>query len=233
MPYFTMMGSDVFYLILLFGVMMLGVAAQSHVHRVFNKYSKVSSDGGRTAGDVALELLRDSGSSVTLTQVPGTLTDHFNPKTGTLGLSQSVYPSSSLAALAVAAHEVGHVMQYQEGYGPIRIRNAILPVAQFGSQASVLIVILGLFMGSFDLAIAGVVLFGAVLLFQLVTLPVEFNASARAMELLSARGYITYDEMAGARRVLRAASMTYVVAALASAVTLLRLLSLAQGSRRR
>lgn len=233
MPYFYMMGSDVYYLILLFGVMILGMIAQARVHSVFNKYSKVRSAGGRTASDVALKLLRRNGSSVMLTEVRGTLTDHFNPKTGTLGLSENVYPSSSLAALAVAAHEVGHVMQYQEGYGPIRIRNAILPVAQFGSQASVLIVILGLFMGSFNLAIAGVILFGAVLLFQLVTLPVEFNASARAMEMLSAEGYITYDEIAGAQRVLRAASMTYVVAALASAVTLLRLLSLVQGNRRR
>ena len=217
----------------LIAVMVLGFIAQSGVQRTFSRYSAVHGSFGRSASEVAGRLLMDAGSGASLTRVGGRLTDHYNPRTGVVGLSEQVYDSDSVAALAVAAHEIGHVMQYEQGYLPIRIRNAILPVASFGSRAAPFIVILGLLMGSFDIAFAGVILFGVVLAFQLVTLPVEFNASRRAIEMLTSGGYLGYDESIGAKRVLRAAAMTYVVAALASAVTLLRFLLLANRGRRR
>lgn len=225
--------SDSYYLLALLAVMAIGVIAQASVRATYNKYSQMLSLRGLRASDVAQELLRSNGSGVMVTAVKGSLTDHFNPKTETVGLSESVYPSSSVAALAVAAHEIGHVMQYQEGYVPIRIRNAILPVANFGSQAAPFLVIAGMLLGWFDLAIAGVALFAAVLLFQVVTLPVEFNASSRAIAMLSEGGYLAYDEIPGAKKVLRAAAMTYVVAALSSLVSLLRLLAIASRGRRR
>lgn len=220
-------------LLALIGVMILGFIAQGTVKRTFARYSTMKSSFGRSASEVAGRLLSDAGSGVTITRVGGRLTDHFDPRTRVVGLSEQVYDSDSVAALAVAAHEIGHVMQYEQNYVPIRIRNAILPVASFGSQAAPFIVIIGLILGSFDLAFAGVILFGAVLVFQLVTLPVEFNASHRAIEMLTSGGYLGYDEANGAKRVLRAAAMTYVVAALATAVTLLRFLMLANRGRRR
>ncbi len=168
-----------------------------------------------------------------ITPVQGRLTDHFDPRTNIVGLSEAVYNDNSVAALAVAAHEIGHVMQYETGYIPFRVRNAILPVASFGSQAAPFIVIIGLIMSSYNLAMFGVILFAGMLLFQVVTLPVEFNASRRAIEMLESGGYLSYDEAPQAKAVLRAAALTYVVAALASLVTLLRLLGMASRTRRR
>ncbi len=217
----------------LIAVLVLSLIAQSRVNSIFKKYARVEAQIGVPASRAAESFLRDAGSDTGITQVKGRLTDHYNPKTNVVGLSESVYNETSVAALAVASHEIGHVLQYQEGYFPIRLRNAVLPVANFGSQAAPFIVIIGLMMGSFDLAIIGVVLFGAMLLFQVVTLPVEFNASHRAIELLTNGGYLTYDEIPQAKKVLRAAAFTYVVAALSSLVTLLRLLNIANRSRRR
>ncbi|MEL7610723.1 MAG: zinc metallopeptidase [Bacillota bacterium] len=229
---YYMMG-DQPLLLALIAVMILGFIAQGGVRRTFARYSQVRSASGRSASEIAGRLLSDAGSGATIARVGGRLTDHYDPRSNVVGLSEQVYDSDSVAALAVAAHEIGHVMQYEQGYVPIRIRNAILPVASFGSQAAPFIVIIGLLMGSFDLAFAGVILFGAVLVFQIVTLPVEFNASHRAIEMLTSGGYLGYDEATGAKRVLRAAAMTYVVAALASAITLLRFLMLANRNRRR
>lgn len=223
---------DGVYLILLLIVMALSMAAQGKVQRTFNQYSKQYASCGKTADRVAQELLNKNNSSVQITPVQGALTDHFNPKTNVVGLSAQVYGSASLSALAVAAHEIGHVMQYESGYSPIRLRNAILPVAAIGSQAAPWIVLLGLFMSSYRLAMVGVVLFGAMLVFQLVTLPVEFNASARGLRMLEEGNYITYEESDGARAVLKAAAMTYVLAAVASLVSFLRLFSIAQRTRR-
>jgi len=225
--------SSILYFLLLIVVMVLGFVAQARVNSTYKKYSQVLAASRKSAGDAARELLYRAGSSVTVTQIPGSLTDHFNPRTGVVSLSQSVYPSSSIAALAVAAHEVGHVMQYEEGYAPIRIRNAILPAANFASKASVFIVLMGLLFGSFDLAMAGVYLFLAMLAFQVVTLPVEFNASRRAIAMLTENGYIAESERTGAQKVLRAAAMTYVVAVLSTLVSLLRLWAMADSSRRR
>lgn len=223
---------DGIYFILLMIVMVLSFSAQGKVQRTFREYSGVPSERGVSAGRVAADLLAKNGSDVQITQVSGTLTDHFDPRNNIVGLSDQVYNSSSVAAIAVAAHEIGHVMQYQEGYGPIRLRNAILPVAAIGSQAAPWIVILGLFFGSYNLAMIGVILFGAMLAFQVVTLPVELNASSRALRMLEEGNYISYNESDGAKKVLNAAAMTYVYAALASLVTFLRLFAMARRSRR-
>lgn len=218
------------------GVMVLGMVAQVGVQNTFSKYSQVRASSGLTAAQIAQELLRNNGSSVAVRPTGGNLTDNYNPKAGCVSLSQSVYSSTSVAAIAVAAHECGHVMQYQNGYGPIKLRNALLPAANFGSRFSYLLVILGLFIGSFGYTVSmiGVVLFGAVLLFQLLTLPIELDASRRALDMLNAGGYISIgEEETAAKKVLRAAAFTYVVAVLSAAISFLRLLAIAQSNRRR
>ena len=214
-------------------VMLLGLIAQARVNSVFAKFSKVSASAGISAAEMARRLLRDAGSSVQVREVAGSLTDHYDPRNHTVGLSNSVYGYSSVAALAVAAHEIGHVMQYEEGYLPIKLRNAVLPVASFGSNAAPWITILGVFMGSYNFAMVGVWLFLGILLFQFVTLPVELNASRRALAMLEGGGYLAYNEADGARKVLRAAAMTYVVAALSALVSFLRLFLMANSARRR
>ncbi len=230
--YFSYGSGDGIYLILLLAVMGISFYAQGKVQRTFNKFAQTPISSGLRAEDIAQRLLYSAGSDVQITAVQGSLTDHFDPRNGVVGLSTQVYGQSSVAAIAVAAHEIGHVMQYQEGYAPIRLRNAVMPVARIGSFAAPWIVILGLFMGSFNLAMIGVVLFGAMLVFQVVTLPVEFNASARALRMLEEGNYISYEESDGAKKVLNAAAMTYVWAAVATLISFLRLLALANRSRR-
>ena len=220
-------------LLLMIGVLILSMIAQSAVRRTFQKYDKVPASANRSAADVARELLQQQASTVQVTSVGGELTDHFNPKTNIVGLSEAVYNERSVAAIAVAAHEIGHVIQYEQDYVPIRIRNAILPVASFSTQAAPLIVIAGFVFSSFNLAIFGAILYGAMLLFQFVTLPVELNASRRAIEMLQTGGYLSDEEVPQARRVLRAAAFTYVLAALATLVTFLRLMMFANRTRRR
>lgn len=220
-------------LVALIALMILGLVVQAVLKSTFKKYSKVLSKGGRTASDVAQEILNSKGSTVGVSKIAGSLTDNFNPKANQVCLSEDVYGSTSVAALAVAMHEIGHVMQYEEGYTPIKIRNTILPAARIGSGIAPYIVIIGLLFSSFNIAMIGVVLYAAVLGFQLVTLPVEFNASSRALHMLEAGGYLQRDEIPGARSVLRMAAMTYVVGTLATLVSLLRLLLLASGTRRR
>ncbi len=230
--YYNLGSGDGIYIILLLAVMVISLFAQGKVKRTFEKYANTPVSSGLRADEIAQQLLNRANSPVQIQPVQGALTDHYDPKNGIVGLSTEVYGSQSIAAIAVAAHEIGHVMQYQEGYVPIRLRNAILPVASIGSYAAPWIVILGLFMGSFNLAMVGVVLFGAMLVFQVVTLPVEFNASARALRMLEDGNYITYEESDGAKKVLNAAAMTYVWAAVASLISFLRLLAMANRSRR-
>ncbi|MBO4562577.1 MAG: zinc metallopeptidase, partial [Clostridia bacterium] len=165
----------------------------------------------------------------------GTLTDNYNPQTGCVSLSQSVYSSTSVAAIAVAAHECGHVMQYESEYGAIRFRNSLLPIANIGARFSYLLVLLGLFMGAlgYYVSLIGVALFAFALIFQLLTLPIELNASNRALDMLTSGGYIARgEEEDAARKVLRAAAFTYVVAVLSSAISFLRLLAIANSGRR-
>ena len=218
MPYFYY--DSMLWVVL--AVAVIGMIASSRVQSTFRKYSKMPARTGLRACDVAQRMLFDGGSDAQLTRVSGALTDHFNPKTNTVGLSEAVFDQSSVAALAVAAHEIGHVMQYQEGYAPIRVRNALVPVANIGSTISPYLVLLGVLMGSYELALFGALLFGGILLFQLVTLPVEFNASHRALETLEGEHILEDEEMAGARKVLRAAALTYVAALLSSLLQLLR-----------
>ncbi len=225
-------GSDGFYMLLLLALMIVSSIASRRVQSVFAKYGTVQAASGISAEQAAWNMLQNSGSTCQVTSVAGSLTDHYDPQQNTVGLSTQVYGQNSVSALAVAAHEIGHVMQHEEDYSPIRLRNAVLPVASFSSSAAPLIVIAGLFFGSYNLAMTGVILFGAVLLFQLVTLPVEFNASSRGLALLEQGGYLSSDQIPMAREVLRAAAMTYVFAALASLVSFLRLLNIANRSRR-
>ena len=224
------------YDILLFGVllvMILGFWAQGRVQKIYRQYSSVGSSSGISAAEMASRMLRQNGSSVQVTQIAGNLTDNYNPRTGIVSLSQGVYGSSSIAALAVAAHEIGHVMQHENDYLPIRIRNMVLPAASIGSRSAPYITILGVLMGSYNLAMVGVYLFLAMLIFKVVTLPVEFNASSRALNMLQAGGYISNDERYSARKVLNAAALTYVVAALSTLVSFLRLFMMAKNTRRR
>ena len=230
--YFGYGSGDGIYIILLLAVMGISLYAQGKVQKTFTQFSQTPVSSGLRAEEIAQQLLNRANSPVQITPVQGSLTDHYDPKNAVVGLSTQVYGQRSIAAIAVAAHEIGHVMQYQENYAPIRLRNAILPVASIGSYAAPWIVILGLMMGSFNLSMIGVVLFGAMLVFQVVTLPVEFNASARALRMLEEGNYITYDESDGAKKVLNAAAMTYVWAAVASLISFLRLLAMANRSRR-
>ncbi len=225
-------GGDGIYLLLLLVVMAFSLVAQNRVQKTYAKYSEIAAASGKTAEQIASELLQKSGSAAQITAVQGQLTDHFDPKNNVVGLSTQVYGHTSVAAIAVAAHEIGHVMQYESGYAPIRLRNAVLPVASIGSVAAPYIVIFGLLFGSYNLAMIGVVLYAAMLLFQLVTLPVEFNASSRALRMLEEGNYVSYENSDAAKKVLNAAALTYVWAAIASLVSFLRLLSIANRSRR-
>ncbi len=221
---------DATYLILIPAIL-FSLWAQSQVKNTYARYSKAFA--GLTGEEAARMVLEMNGvTGVTIEPVAGELTDHFDPKTNTIRLSRGVYDVTSVAAVGVAAHEAGHAVQYAVGYGPIKIRTAIIPVTQIGSYLSWPLLLIGLLMGSQTLAMAGVLLFCAVVAFQLVTLPVEFNASNRALEALGASGYLKEEQLDGAGKVLRAAAMTYV-AALAQAVSqLLRLLLIANRNRR-
>ena len=221
---------DATYLILIPAIL-FSLWAQSQVKNTYARYSKAFA--GLTGEEAARMVLEMNGvTGVTIEPVAGELTDHFDPKTNTIRLSRGVYDVTSVAAVGVAAHEAGHAVQYAVGYSPIKIRTAIIPVTQIGSYLSWPLLLIGLLMGSETLAMAGVLLFCAVVAFQLVTLPVEFNASNRALEALGASGYLKEEQLDGAGKVLRAAAMTYV-AALAQAVSqLLRLLLIANRNRR-
>lgn len=221
---------DTTYLILIPAIL-FSLWAQSQVKNTYARYSKAFA--GLTGEEAARMVLEMNGvTGVTIEPVAGELTDHFDPKTNTIRLSRGVYDVTSVAAVGVAAHEAGHAVQYAVGYSPIKIRTAIIPVTQIGSYLSWPLLLIGLVLGSETLAMAGVLLFCAVVAFQLITLPVEFNASNRALEALGASGYLKEEQLDGAGKVLRAAAMTYV-AALAQAVSqLLRLLLIANRNRR-
>lgn len=215
---------DYWYLVLVVPTLILGMIAQSMVSSSFKKYSRVYSRTGYTASEVARQILSRNGlSHIQVVPIRGELTDNYNPQTQTVSLSESVYNSNSVASIGVAAHEVGHAIQHAKGYTPIKIRSAILPITNFGSSISPILILLGLVLGMNSLAIFGVILFSTVALFQLVTLPVEFNASKRALQTLKQDGILVGDELSGARKVLSAAAMTYVAALITSLANLLRL----------
>lgn len=212
----------------------IALFAQFLVSSTFKKYSKVRSVKGMTGAEVAEELLRSQGiNDVRIQRVSGSLTDHYNPKNKTLNLSETVYDSASVSAISVAAHETGHAIQHAYGYGPLIFRSALVPFANFGSSLSWIFIIAGLIFGSaYILVDIGIILFSLAVLFQLVTLPVEFNASARALQLLNSQGYLYQQENKQAAKVLRAAALTYVAAAATAILQLLRLIYLFGGRNR-
>ena len=217
--------------IILLPALILSIWAQSRVNYTFRKYSQVSNRFGYTGADVARRILDMNGLfSVRIERVHGNLTDHFDPKTNVVRLSDATYDSTSVGAIGVAAHEVGHAVQYATGYSPIKIRNAIVPAVNICNALSMPILLLGLFL-SYTLVDLGIILFSATVLFQLITLPVEFNASRRALSTLENQNLLDGIEIQGARKVLNAAAMTYVAAAVSSVLSLLRLVLLF-GNRR-
>jgi len=219
-------------MILLLPAILLSFIAQMRVQSAFSKYSRVSSRKGWTAAQVAQGLLRGAGIyNVSVERVPGSLTDHYDPRTQTLRLSESVYSSTSLAALGVAAHETGHAIQHDQDYFPIRVRMSMAPVVSFGSYGSWILLLAGMIFSLPMLIYVGIALFSLIVVFQLVTLPVELNASSRALALLSDGGYLEQDELPGARSVLNAAAWTYIAATLTAILQLLRLLLLFGGRR--
>ena len=227
-------GLDVDFLMYILTIVMAVICMISsfRVKSVYKKYAKVLAGCGLTGAQAALEILRRNGIDDVIVQyIGGDLTDNFDPRSRAVNLSEATYNSASVAAISVAAHECGHVMQHQEGYLPLRIRSSILPMASFGSKAGVPLIVLGLFLSFSPLVTVGIWVFSLAVLFQLVTLPVEFDASRRALLTLENSGLLSFEEIDGGRKVLKAAAMTYVASAAAAAVQLMRFV-LMNGRRR-
>lgn len=219
-------------MILVIPGLLLGLWAQMRVSSAFRKYSAVYARSGMSAEDVARSMLNQAGcGNVSIRTVSGNLTDHYDPRNNTLRLSDGVYGSSSVAAIGIAAHECGHAMQQHEGYAPLVLRSALVPVVNLGSNLYFPIFLLGLLFSWEPLIYVGIACFALTLVFSLVTLPVEFNASGRALRVLDQQGYLSSEEMDGARAVLNAAAMTYVAAAISSLLQLVRLLIIARNRR--
>lgn len=217
--------SNYYYVILVLPVMILSMIASARVNSSFKKYSKVMSSRRITGAQAAFEILRYYGiTNVQIERVSGNLTDHYDPKTNVIRLSDNVYNSTSVAAIGVACHEAGHAAQYAQSYVPIKVRNFILPVANLGSKLGFPLAILGFFLGFEPLAMFGVIFFAFAVLFQLITLPVEFNASKRALSVIGEADLLGDEEKKGAKKVLTAAAMTYVAALAVSVANLLRLI---------
>lgn len=213
------------YWLVLIPVLLLSLWAQAQVSGSFRRYSAQNNRRRLTGAQAAEAVLRAHGvTDVAVSCVRGTLTDHYDPRDNTIYLSEAVYGAPTIAAVGVAAHEAGHAVQYAEGYGPVRLRSAIIPATQFGSRFSFILLFLGLILYNQTFFGIGIVLFSLTTIFQLVTLPVEFNASHRAMETIEGMGLLDEDEQQGARKVLRAAALTYVAALLMSLLQLLRYL---------
>lgn len=225
---------DPTYLLVLIGAV-LCIIAQIRVKSTYSKYSRIRSRSGLTGAQAAQRILQLSGIyDVRIEHVRGELSDHYDPSNKVLRLSDSVYASDSIAAIGVAAHECGHAVQHNKGYAPLSFRTALVPVANIGSWAGVPIIILGVFLGMNQILIQiGIWVFALAVLFQIVTLPVEFNASGRALEMLNNYGMLEQDETGKCRKVLSAAALTYVAAAAAAILQLLRLILLFGNGRRR
>ena len=212
-------------------ILVISLLVQFNMNRTFQKYSRIRGASGLTGAQTAEQILRNAGIyNVRVEHIHGNLNDHYDPRSKVLKLSDPIYNSSSLAAVGVAAHECGHAIQDAVGYGPLKVRSALVPAANFGSQLSWPLFIFGLIFSMQPLLLAGIILFCAALLFQIVTLPVEFNASGRALRMLESTGIMGRQETSGARKVLGAAAMTYVASVAASLLQLLRLILLARRS---
>ena len=237
MPYYYY-GFDWTYVVLVLPCLILSLWASANVNSTFRKYSQQFSRRGLTGAEAAQRVLRANGvSGVRIDRVSGTLTDHYDPTTNVIRLSDSVYGSTSTAAIGVACHEAGHAVQYAQGYAPIKLRAVIIPVTNFGSRLAMPLILLGILFsaGSYlgeSLVYLGIACFGLSLVFQLVTLPVEFNASRRALQTIEQTNLLTEDEQKGARKTLTAAALTYVAATAVALAQLLRLLAIFGGRRR-
>lgn len=220
------------YLIFMLPALILSFYAQYKVKSTFDRYTRVRSSRGLTGADVATTILRRNGMSgkVNVEPIGGSLSDHYDPVSYRIRLSETVYGSNSLAAIGVAAHEVGHAIQHNQNYGPLVLRHKVVPVANFASSASFPILLVGFFLQSLDLIMLGILLFTAVVIFHLVTLPVEINASRRAIAQLSDSGMITSNEVPAVKKVLGAAALTYIAATLSAIATLLYYLTVFAGS---
>ena len=224
---------DATYILVIIGAV-ISMIASANVNRTFKKYSKVGNNRGLTAEMVAQMILDSAGiTDVRIERIRGSLTDHYDPANKVLRLSDSVYGSTSVAAIGVAAHECGHAVQHFVGYGPLKLRSVSVPVANIGSKLSWPLIFLGLILGSVNLAEVGGLLFLFVVIFQLITLPVEFNASNRAINILEYHNVLYGNELSCARKVLSAAALTYVAALFSSILQLLRLILIVQGGNRR
>ena len=239
--YYSFYGMDASMVMLMLAATVFSLYAQFKVNSTFQKYATVISYRGRTAADVARKILDSNGlSHIRIEHVAGNLTDHYDPKGNVIRLSDSVYGSSSVAAIGVAAHECGHAVQYGVNYAPIKLRAAIIPVTRIGSGLAMPLIILGILMSTagsvqsnmgITIAYLGIALFSLSTVFQLITLPVEFNASNRALATLQGDGILSDDELKGANKVLSAAAMTYVAALAVSLVNLLRLIGMVNRRR--
>lgn len=220
------------YILVIAGAL-LSLLASWNVKSSYNRYARIANMRGLTGAEAARRILEANNvMNVQVQHVRGKLTDHYDPRTQTVNLSDSVYNSTSVAALGVAAHECGHVMQHETGYVPLQIRTALVPAANIGSRFGIYIVILGLILAFEPLTTIGIWVFSLAVLFQIVTLPVEFDASRRALSMLEGYGMMGQEEVGGARKVLTAAALTYVAAAAASVMSLVRLLILRDNRRR-
>ena len=224
---------DATYILVIIGALICA-AASWNVNRTYRRYSAYSNRRGLTAEAAAAQILRNAGiTDVRIERIRGMLTDHYSPSERVLRLSDSVYGSTSVAAIGVAAHECGHAIQHQVGYFPLKLRSLSVPIANIGSMIYWPVILLGLVLGYMQLAQLGVLLFAFVVIFQLITLPVEFNASGRALRILSESGMLVGEEMEGAEKVLRAAALTYVASLFSSVLQLLRLMLLTRRDNRR
>ena len=239
MPYYYGYGFDWTYLVIVLPCMILSMWASSSVNSTFNKYSKINSMRHLTGAEAAQRVLSANGvRGVRIERVSGNLTDHFDPKTNVIRLSDSVHSSTSVAAIGVACHEAGHAVQYAQDYGPIKLRAAIIPATNIGSKLAMPLILAGIlfsFLGnlSYGLVYLGIACFSLSLVFQIMTLPVEFNASRRAIETIESSGILTEEEQRGAKKTLKAAAMTYVAATAVALAQVVRLLILFGGRRRR
>ena len=238
MPYYYY-GFDWTYLVIVLPCIILSMWASSSVNSTFNKYAKVNSMRHLTGAEAAQRVLRHNGvTNVRIERVSGNLTDHYDPRTNVIRLSDSVYSNTSTAAIGVAAHEAGHAVQYAQNYAPIKVRAAIIPLTNLGSKLAMPLILAGIlftFLGYFStvLVYLGIAAFGLSFLFQMVTLPVEFNASRRAMEAIESAGLLTEEEQQGAKKTLKAAAMTYVAATAVALAQLIRLIAIFGNNRRR
>ena len=233
MPYFGYYGIDMYYIVLVVPCIILAFWAQSKVKSTFNQYSQVINRRGMSGAQAADAVLRANGvSGVRIERVSGKLTDHFDPRSNVIRLSDAVYDSTSVASVGVAAHEAGHAVQHAVGYFPIRLRSAIIPLTQFGSTMAFPLIIAGIFLNSEVFINIGILAFALSTVFQLVTLPVELDASRRALAAIRERNLLYEDEYPMAKKTLTAAAMTYVAALAVSLAQLLRLLLIFGGRRR-